>query len=421
MNIFKVKFSKPIAVTWLGIYLLLIGCTTGQMPTSTVPLEAEVPVTRSTSTSTVSLTQSATQPSPTQTPIPLITVTPEPGQTPKPTRTPPPPPWMIQDLSPFLFYNWGDDIYLVRPNGEQRFIANKLLLGGDPWSPDGLKFLFDPDPDIYPFSVSVANLTTGETQYLIEEIYGDIHWSPDGKYLFYVQWDINGPVGLTLYDLDQQSSELLLEISLETSYDIVFTAGWSPDSRQVAFIAKLNGQYDLYSIDIETRTQRQLTFSPQMEVLAAWSPVANELVVVTAAQELLLSEPFYAEKLQVIDETGTELAYLGPYEYLLTATWSPDGQRIAYSADEGLCVFNIADTVSNCPLQNTAYGRRYAIASRIPWSADSKWLAFQAVELPGLGCYQLFLLDLETETVIEPEGPCSVRSQIHWFPTVVQN
>jgi dipeptidyl aminopeptidase/acylaminoacyl peptidase len=412
--------AKPLIrcrlVIWLGLALIFVGCTTSEIPTATIPAgQAEVPITRAASTATVP--GSPTPIPPTLTPTSLPTATLEPTRTPFPTRTPTPSPWLVEDFSPFLFYNDGLDIYLVRPNGERHFITEGRLWDGQPWSPDGLKFIYNPNPLLADIigSAAIVDLSTGQTQSLDRDIYGYVFWSPDGKYLFYGKGDVNSSVELRLYDFDRQTSELLLEVPLDFASDKVLLAGWSPDSRQVAFIAQLNGQYDLYTMEVETLALQQLTSSPEPEVLATWSPVTNQLLVGTASSiyELHGHRPFRTEKFQLIDDTGAELAFLGPYEYLSTASWSPDGQRIAYSADEGLCILDVATLDSTCPLEDTILAG-YVSASDYPavWSADGKWLAFQSYD--ELLCYWLFLFDLSTNTVVDLEGPCSTRSYIHW-------
>jgi Tol biopolymer transport system component len=124
-----------------------------------------------------------------------------------------------------------------------------------------------------------------------------------------------------------------------------------------------------------------------------------------------------AEKLQLIDDTGAQIALLGSFEALTTAAWSPDGQQVVYSADNGLCILNVVNLISVCPLENTMLtAADYALASRSPaaWSADGNWLGFQAVERDALQCFRLFLLDLSTNTVVDPEFPSCTQSSIYW-------
>jgi Tol biopolymer transport system component len=309
----------------------------------------------------------------------------------------------------------------MRPNGERRFLGRGLLWGGQPWSPDGLRLIIGP-PDGHPDNgqvVTIANLATGETQRLELDYtaYGsNFDWSPDGNFLLYNRIIENNAVELRLYDFAQQTSGVLIEIPRSFTSEPMPIAGWSADSKQIAFIGKLNGQFDLYTLEVETSALRQLTFSPEAETLAAWSPVSNQLVVVTSPEPWMESLPFFAEKLQVMDDTGIELIHLGPYEYMSTAAWSPDGQRIVYSADNGLCILDIATQDSTCPLEDTVLGSGYSIAQDYPaaWSADGNWLAFDAIKIPGLLCYRLFLLDFRTNTIVDPDVPSCMRSYLYW-------
>ncbi len=221
-----------------------------------------------------------------------------------------------------------------------------------------------------------------------------------------------------MYDFGQQTTEVLLEIALDNGA-IVFTYGWSSDSRQIAFVANLNGQYDLYTLDIETRTQHQITASSEVEVLAAWSPVDNQLVVITSPWEWIESATFYGEMLQIIDDTGSEILSLGLFDEITTASWSPNGQKIAYAANDQLCILTVAETSSNCPTENTIL-LDYATATEFPaaWSPDGNWLAFQSIELDAPQCYKLFLFDLTTNMLVDPDSPTCSFSNLYWSRVV---
>jgi Tol biopolymer transport system component len=325
-----------------------------------------------------------------------------------------------------LVYNEGNDVYLVRSNRERHLLGRGILRGAQLWSPDGLELILTP-PDGNPDNgqaIRIANLATGEVQEVRFDYtpYGtNFDWSPDGNFLFY-EHRVAGTnvIELRVYDLAAKASRLLAEIPQASPNDKLLSAGWSPDGRLIAFVAKISEQYDLFVIEAETLNLRQLTFSPDTEVLVAWSPVANHLILGTNPDPfgLDVSRPFKTQEFQIIDDTGNQLALFSSFDgFITTAAWSPDGQQIAYSVDDALCILAVSDLSSTCPLEDTKLNSaEYSLAWDSPaaWSLDGRWLAFQAVEIDALLCYELFLFDLTTNTLVEPDFPSCSYSNLYW-------
>ncbi|MCZ7672014.1 MAG: hypothetical protein M5U34_35260 [Chloroflexi bacterium] len=53
---------------------------------------------------------------------------------------------------------------------------------------------------------------------------------------------------------------------------ILLTSGWSVDGQTIAYVADVEGQYDLFTINSETLEQQQLTDDPDIETMVLWSP-----------------------------------------------------------------------------------------------------------------------------------------------------
>ena len=404
------------AVILLGTAILLTSCATIDSPTETITAAPPIPITRAASTATTAPTETATKPSPTQTPLPSPTVTAEPTQT--PTLSP----WLFKDLSDFFFYNDGHDLYRVNTNGERQLLTTAdLPFMGQPWSPDGANFLYIvpsfPNKD----SAWVANLITGESYPLDIQINYTSYWSPDGKNLLYPFINEDLSLDLSVYNFENFTSRQLIKIP-RGSNTFIPIAGWSPDSQQVAFSADLDGQQDLYKIDIDTLELQRLTNTPELEVQVAWSLVDNLLVVGTNSNPAALSygTPFTADELHLIDGNGQQLLSLGQFEELVdSVSWSPDGEQIAYSENGKLCIFHLTDGITKCPLEETYLrSTEWATAVHRPvaWSADNSWLAFQSIEIGELQCFRIFIFDLKNNVLVEPEFSTCTFSDIYWSP-----
>jgi WD40 repeat protein len=399
--------------------LLLIGCSSNLPGTETVPAAGDVVTTiRASATATHSPTATPVPPKLTNTPLPTPTSTPSPTLV--PISTPTISPWLFEDLSSFFFYNDGHDLYRVNTNGERQLLTTAdLPFMGQPWSPDGANFLYivPSFPNID--SACVANLITGETHPLDIQINYTAYWSPDGKSLLYPFINEDLSLDLSVYNFENFTSRQLIKIP-EGFDTFIPIAGWSPDSQQVAFSADLDGQQDLYKIDIDTLELQRLTNTPELEVQAVWSPVDNLLVVGTNSTPGALSygTPFTAGELHLIDGNGQQLLSLGQFEELVdSVSWSPDGEQIAYSENGKLCIIHLTDGITICPLEETFLRSTEwatAVHSSVAWSANGNWIAFQSVEIGELQCFRIFIFDLKNNILVEPEFPTCTFSDIYW-------
>jgi TolB protein len=90
-------------------------------------------------------------------------------------------------------------------------------------------------------------------------------WSPDGKQIAYSARDQNGSVFLWISNADGTNQR---QITHGTQ------PRWSPDGRQLVYTTitqTSNRSYDVYTIDIGTNTQSQITSAPSNEYMPDWS------------------------------------------------------------------------------------------------------------------------------------------------------
>lgn len=335
-----------------------------------------------------------------------------------------------QQTNNFLLYQahlTPSDLYLFNlQNLSSRFLREGQIVQGQPWSPDGTKFIFNPNPsyrDNAQFPLSIydwhsAHIT--ELDLRIPARSTAIFWSPDGQKLFYaIGFTTNPPIQMIVYDLVTGENEIIAEVFNESAA-IFSLAGWSPDSQKFAFITKLNGQIDLYTLDVRSAKVEQLTNSPEIEVLASWSPVENHLLVgITSSTDeaILYVPPGQAEELHLIDESGQRLPFPGEsFRGVSTVAWSPHGQKIAYSIWGKLCILEIDSLSSSCPLELRLPSEVYSTAFATPatWSADSQWLAFRTSNRDEVACHVLYVYEIAVGRLQEIKDGSCYNSPAYW-------
>jgi len=100
-------------------------------------------------------------------------------------------------------------------------------------------------------------------------------------------------------------------------------AAWSPDSQQIVFQSNRDGDFEIYSMNIDGSQQRRLTNSPQRDLLPDWSPDGRRIVFV--------SERDINNELYVMKANGSDQHRLTTTpEFEFSPQWSPDGGQILF-------------------------------------------------------------------------------------------
>ena len=131
--------------------------------------------------------------------------------------------------------------------------------------PDGQRIAFtglghldkDWDSEIYVMDADGKNRTR-----LTDHLTGDRHpvWSPDGQR---IAVDSFRDGAIYVIDADGKNRTRLTE---------GWYPSWSPDGQRIAFASDRDGYYDIYVMDADGKNQTQLTDHPVDDEAPAWSP-----------------------------------------------------------------------------------------------------------------------------------------------------
>jgi TolB protein len=288
------------------------------------------------------------------------------------------------------------DIYLVDADG-----SNLTRLTTDPgadlaptWSPDGTRIAFVrhsvEDIESGKTFIYVMNSDgTGETR-LAEGL--SPFWSPDGKRIAFLaqqeqdteEWNpdvyVVSAEGADQTNLTKSDAQEFFGLSLSVSPSSANP--WSPDGRRLAFNratfepgdaeGQVESTIEIYIMNADGSGQKLLT--ERQGVFVGWSPDGKRLLFGAGSEE----EGF---QLYVIGADGSgeklllDLPGQNPQGF---PAWSPDGARIAYTADRGgkdvIYVMN-ADGSGATPVTSGA-GDGCDGLYGTSWSPDGQQLAF---------------------------------------------
>jgi Tol biopolymer transport system component len=152
----------------------------------------------------------------------------------------------------------------------------------------------------------------------------------------------------------------------------------SADGRRAAIVRVVDGNEDIWVVDLERGTQRRLTSDPVADAGPVWSPDGTRIAFYTgrrsgggAVNDLYV---------KVADQTDAERPLLETSENKNLGDWSPDGRYIAYSSQT-------AATRRDIWALPVDGGRTPVLIVRTPaeeaspaFSPDGRWIAYQSDE-----------------------------------------
>jgi len=306
-------------------------------------------------------------------------------------------------------------------------------------SPDGrrLAYLSDQGYDLYSFyDLYVADAETGEPlRRLVQAARGgdfeslrylssSADFSPDGRQLAFVAKRGGADV---VYVVDAASGDVVR--FRNPGLNGLQAPGWAPDGRRIVFTGLQGGISDLYVWDLASGDVERLTDDRYAQLHPAWAPDGRTIAYTTDAGpdtdlETLSFGPLRIELLDL--ETGERRRLPGQDAGLsINPVWSPDGRTIAYlSTRSG--TFNVyLQDVGGGPLRQLtdvltgAMGEGALLTSPgLTWARRADRLAFSYFEDAGFNIYTVDDPRAHASTPVSPAEAVTAASEIGATRTV---
>jgi Tol biopolymer transport system component len=255
------------------------------------------------------------------------------------------------------------------------------------WPPRSGRIAFSRDGDMYTIGADGTELRqlTGTFDPGVDE-YPD--WSPDGTKIAFARDE-------AIHVMNADGTDPA-RLTPDTLGDFQRWPRWSPDGRQLLFIYSWDpeGGGDLYRIGSDGTGLRQIHDNV---LSASWSPDGRRIAVALAKFVPRSSTCCLESGLYLLDPEGANETTVIPAERgpgTLTVDWSPDGSRIALEAFGDLY---LTDTLGSLFLLRPDRIEELATGSSVAWSPDGLRLAFTRSPYDGNTVFpnQIYIVNLD--------------------------
>ncbi len=339
------------------------------------------------------------------------------------------------------------DIATISPNGgEIEVVTNDASTNWNPvWSPDGrfLYFASDHSGNMGFRRVAIDEETgkvQGEAEAVLTPSNFNRHlsFSRDGRRMAYVQtyqqsniqairfdpkaektagepfWITRGDRNIIRPELSPDGTRFVMRVVRRTQDDIAVVGRdgtqwrdltndkffdryprWSPDGKRIAFTSDRSGRYEIWMLDADAATLRQLTFdSPGDTTFPLWSPDGTQIFFRRNFVNTVLdvNKPWAEQNLRLIPMAPDNQRFLA-------WDWSPDGKRV---------IGNLSGpppVVASFSFETNQYEKLTEFGGSATWLSDSTRFVFFFRN-------KLYLGDVKTKRVREvfSSGENEIRS-----------
>lgn len=206
---------------------------------------------------------------------------------------------------------------------------------------------------------------------------------------------------------------ILLYLSFSTSQaqefqDVnIFGFDWSPDSQQIVFVSTKEGFIDIWTIDISSGIQQNLTEDSQRNhEMPDWSPDGRYIAFVSYPARSVYEydvADYYASDIEIMElATGQRISVTTDIDLGATfPQWSPDGERLMfYLENEAQTVGEIIIVSKDGTLLDRFKPNDHPPYGNTIWSPDGEQIAFTDTQQVGHSSIRdLYTFSLKERTV----------------------
>jgi Tol biopolymer transport system component len=280
-------------------------------------------------------------------------------------------------------------------------------------SPDGSRFMFFSERDLFSVDLYLAETATGKVIRKMTDTATDQHfeslqflgsagaWDPTGG-RFVVPAISQGEAVLAVLNTSNGNREREIKVP---GADEVLNPTWSQDGQRIAFSGLVGGFNDLFVYDLGASALRRLTNDAFAELDPAFSPDGRSIAFATdrfttRLDVLAIGEP----RIAVIDIESGAVREAGGFAGAknIGPQWTPDGRGLFFLSDRG-GVTNIyrlgVDGGTPVQLTNLVTGVSGITALSPAMSSSGGRVIFSAYEDDG---YNVYALETETQLAGTP-------------------
>jgi Tol biopolymer transport system component len=213
-------------------------------------------------------------------------------------------------------------------------------------SPDGKLVAFFARRGLFEIELFVADASTGRVIKKLAGPTSNSHfdaitfisssgaWSPDNsRFAFIAQ--VEGDHQIAILDVATEKIQKQLRVP---GVGAISNIAWSPNGRTIAFSGQHGGLSDLYLIDVEAGTVRQLTNDRYADIQPAWSPDGTTLAFSTdrGAETSFETLNFSPLKLATYEIATGRISVFSPFASgkNINPQYSPDGKSLFFISDQ---------------------------------------------------------------------------------------
>jgi len=174
-------------------------------------------------------------------------------------------------------------------------------------------------------------------------------------------------------------------------------ASWAPDAQRITFVNEVDGNSDIYFMDLDGSNVTRLTTDPAGEHSPAWSPDGS---MIAFNSDRSGSDQIWRSNVEAGNwgYNLTQLTQDTPHNRVNNfISWSPDGRWLAFEADRDRDdpEIYLASSVDGTYQQRLTYTR--ALDEVPSWSPDSQQILFSTDmhDEPQSGTYDIYIMNVD--------------------------